>query len=306
MGHCSWIVSVILTFSLISNAQQTAPASAAPSPSQQSPSAPAAAANSATVETHFTSKQGFVLEDSVPVRLKLKHAISSANAHRADNVEFEVLDDIYVNGVQVIAKGGTAIAIVSEAQAKRRMARGGKLDMNIDHLRLMDGGLCPLRASRGGSGGGHSGGMVTGMVVTSLVLWPAAPLFLLMHGKDMTVPAGTEITAYVNGDVKLDLAKFDPNAPVPTPVATAAAPEAASAAPAKLQMDSSIPGADILLDGNFVGNTPSEVQVTEGDHTVTVKKARCKDWERKIKVTAGSNIHLNAEIEKEEEKTAKP
>jgi hypothetical protein len=127
-----------------------------------------------------------VLEDSVPVRLKLKHAISSANAHRADNVEFEVLDDIYVNGVQVIAKGGTAIAIVSEAQAKRRMARGGKLDMNIDHLRLMDGELCPLRASRGGNGGGHSGGMVTGMVATSLVLWPAAPLFLLMHGQDMT------------------------------------------------------------------------------------------------------------------------
>ena len=71
-------------------------------------------------------------------------------------------------------------------------------------------------------------------------------------------------------------------------------------------MDSSIPGADILLDGNFVGNTPSEVQVAEGDHTVTVKKAGCKDWERKIKVTAGSNIHLNAEIEKEEEKTANP
>jgi hypothetical protein len=238
------------------------------------------------------------------VRLKLKHAISSADAHRSDNVEFEVLDDIYLNGVQVIAKGGTAIAIVAEAQAKRRMARGGKLDINIDHLRLTDGEKCPLRASRGGNGGGHSGGMVTGMVATSLVLWPVAPLFLLMHGKDLTVPQGTEITAYVNGDMKLDLAKFQPDAPAPTPAA--AAPEAASAALAKLQMDSSIPGADILLDGNFVGNTPSDVQVAEGEHTVTLKKTGCKDWERKIKVTAGSNIHLNAEMEKEAEKTANP
>lgn len=305
MKRCSWIVSVLLVFSLVSNAQQTAPASAAaPSASQQSPSAPANPTNSATVETHFTSKQGFVLEDSVPVRLKLKHAISSADAHRSDNVEFEVLDDIYLNGVQVIAKGGTAIAIVVEAQAKRRMARGGKLDINIDHLRLIDGEKCPLRASRGGNGGGHSGGMVTGMVATSLVLWPVAPLFLLMHGKDLTVPQGTEITAYVNGDMKLDLAKFQPDAPAPTPAA--AAPEAASAALAKLQMDSSIPGADILLDGNFVGNTPSDVQVAEGEHTVTLKKTGCKDWERKIKVTAGSNIHLNAEMEKEAEKTANP
>jgi len=306
MKRCSWIVSVLLVFSLVSSAQQTAPASAAaPSPSQQSPSAPANTINSAEVETHFTSKQGFVLEDSVPVRLKLKRAISSANAHRSDSVEFEVLDDIYLNGAQVIAKGSTAIAIVAEAQAKRRMARGGKLDINIDHLRLTDGESCPLRASKGGNGGGHSGGMVTGMVVTSLVLWPAAPLFLLMHGKDITVPAGTEITAYVNGDMKLELAKFQPDAPASTPAA-AAAPEAASTALAKLLMESSIPGADILLDGNFVGDTPSDVQVTEGEHTVTLKKVGCKDWERKIKVTAGSSIHLNAEMEKEAEKTANP
>ena len=315
MERCSWIVSTVLAFSLLSNAQQTAPTAAAtPSTPEQTPSAPANATTSAEVETHFTSKLGFVLEDSVPVRLKLKHAISSATAHHSDTVEFEVVDDIYLNGVQVIAKGGTAIGIVGEAQAKRRMARGGKLDVNIDHLRLIDGESCPLRAAKGGNGGGHTGGMVAGMVVTGVVLWPVAPFFLLMHGKDMTIPAGTEITAYVNGDMKLDLAKFDPNAPASTPVATAAtaaaqapaAPEVASAAFAKLQMDSSIPGADILLDGNFVGNTPSEVQVAEGDHTVTVKKAGCKDWERKIKVTAGSNIHLNAEMEKEPEKTANP
>jgi len=30
------------------------------------------------------------------------------------------------------------------------------------------------------------------------------------------------------------------------------------------------PGADIEVDGSFVGNTPSDVQVTEGDHTVVV------------------------------------
>ncbi|MGA9707537.1 MAG: PEGA domain-containing protein, partial [Candidatus Sulfotelmatobacter sp.] len=58
------------------------------------------------------------------------------------------------------------------------------------------------------------------------------------------------------------------------------------------------PGADIEVDGSFVGNTPSDVQVAEGDHTVTVKKSGFKDWERKLKVTAGSSVHLNAELEK--------
>jgi hypothetical protein len=47
-----------------------------------------------------------------------------------------------------------------------------------------------------------------------------------------------------------------------------------------------------------VGNTPSDVQTTEGEHTVSVKKSGFKDWERKLKVTAGSSVHLNAELEK--------
>jgi hypothetical protein len=51
-------------------------------------------------------------------------------------------------------------------------------------------------------------------------------------------------------------------------------------------------------DGGFVDNTPSDIQVREGDHTVTIKKAGFKDWERKLKVSGGSSVRLNAELEK--------
>jgi hypothetical protein len=37
----------------------------------------------------------------------------------------------------------------------------------------------------------------------------------------------------------------------------------------------------------------------EGDHSVSVKKVRFKNWERKLKVSAGSSVRLNAELEKE-------
>jgi hypothetical protein len=66
----------------------------------------------------------------------------------------------------------------------------------------------------------------------------------------------------------------------------------------KLSIVSIPDGADIELDGSFVGNAPSDVQVAEGDHTVTVKKTGFKDWERKMKVSGGSSVHLNAELEK--------
>jgi hypothetical protein len=57
-------------------------------------------------------------------------------------------------------------------------------------------------------------------------------------------------------------------------------------------------GADIEVDGSFVGHAPSDVQVTEGEHTVSGKKMGFKDWEPKLKVSAGSKVHLNAELEK--------
>lgn len=61
---------------------------------------------------------------------------------------------------------------------------------------------------------------------------------------------------------------------------------------------SSIPAnADIEVDGNFVGNTPSLVEVTPGEHSVVVKKAGYKNWERKLKVTGGP-VNVSAELEK--------
>jgi len=117
-----------------------------------------------------------------------------------------------------------------------------------------------------------------------------------MHGKDISLPKGTEITAYVNGDAKLDIAKFQPA--VPAESTAAGADQNAVPVSAKLNVESDPPGADIEVDGSFVGNTPSDVQIDEGEHTVSVKKTGFKDWERKLKVSGGSSVHLNAELEK--------
>lgn len=56
--------------------------------------------------------------------------------------------------------------------------------------------------------------------------------------------------------------------------------------------------ADIEVDGSFVGNTPSEISLAEGEHTILVRKAGFKTWDKKLKVTNGSNIRLNARLEK--------
>jgi PEGA domain len=271
-------------------------------------------------QTNFTSTKVFVIEDETPVRLRLNRTISSADAHVGDTVDFEVLDDLTVNGALITPKRGLAFATVTEAQAKRRMARGGKLDINIDYVKLVSGEKATLRAVKDVKGGGHTGGMVGGMVVTSLVFFPAAPFFLFMHGKDISIPKGTEITAYVNGDMKLDMAKFGPaTAPEGTSVQTASAIQslpttvvpgatapgdparnsdnpARSPGEAMAEISSDPLGGDIEIDGNFVGNTSSSFGIAAGEHTLRISKQGYKQWGR-ILTTSTGNIKVAAILE---------
>ena len=140
--------------------------------------------------------------------------------------------------------------------------------------------------------------MTAGIVGAGILFFPAAPFFLFMHGKDITLPKGTEFTAYINGDMKLDIAKFQRTAAPQQALNASSYDQSASSTFAKLQIESTPPGADIEVDGGFVGSTPSDIQVSEGDHTVVVRKSGFKNWERKLKSSSGSSVSLNAELEK--------
>jgi hypothetical protein len=67
---------------------------------------------------------------------------------------------------------------------------------------------------------------------------------------------------------------------------------------ANVSVDSNVSGADIEIDGTFVGNTPSTVSVAPGSHQIAVKKKGYTGWSKTVNVTGGT-VHLNAELEQE-------
>jgi hypothetical protein len=201
------------------------------------------------------------------------------------------VEDVTVDDVVVLPKGSAAIGTVTEANPRRSMGRAGKLNMSISYARLTDQEKVALRAVKDSKGGGHVGAMTGAMVATSIVFFPAAPLFLFVHGKDITIPQGTEITAFVEGDMHLDMSRFRTGQQ--EPVATSAV---AVSAQASIAIESTPPGADIEMDGAFVGNTPSTVSVAPGSHKISVTKKGFTDWSKTLNVTGGT-IHLNAELE---------
>lgn len=270
-------------------------------PSEQQPSVPSQGTGqksaAAPAQPPIPPLVGFGLEDGTPVKLRLTRNLSSATDKKNDTVDFEVVEDVNVNGTLVIPRASTAWATITDAQPKRRMGRGGKLDVNIDTVRLKDGEKVALRASKDTKGGGHVGAMTGAMVATSIVFFPAAPLFLFMHGKDIDIPKGTEVTAYVAGNIPLNESKFQ-DTDQQQGTATSAASLTAAEADAMIALVSTPVGADVAVDDAFVGNSPAKLKLKAGKHTIKVTMAGYKDWSREMTVMSGSEVNLSANLEK--------
>jgi hypothetical protein len=114
---------------------------------------------------------------------------------------------------------------------------------------------------------------------------------------------------------------------VPAPAAVAAspvgaAPQQSSAAPvtavgsvaagsvqpalpekeARVKCDfSSTPaGADIMLDGKYVGSTPSQIDLVTGTHVIIFSMPGFAEWKRELTVLPGSALTVNAILQKGE------
>jgi PEGA domain len=291
MKSLSQIASLVLIAILgISSFAQTISSTQGPVPDQS---------NQAPQTAH-----AFGLGDGTPVKLRLARTMSSADARTGETVHFEVLEDVKVREIVVVPRGGIAWATVTMAQPKRRMGRGGKLNMNIDSVRLVTGEKAALRAVKEVRGPGRTGVMTGAIVASGILFFPAAPFFLFMRGKDITIPQGAEITAYINGDISLAPTKFTPPSSDQAPIAPTA-PEAISGETATSDSESSsitiksIPeGAEISINDQVVGYTPLTLPLKFGEHTISIKKSGFVLWERKITLSAGVTITMNAALEK--------
>lgn len=55
-------------------------------------------------------------------------------------------------------------------------------------------------------------------------------------------------------------------------------------------------GADIYVDGAFVGNTPSTLHLSAGEHAIKIESAGKKSWERQLDVLKDSKVTLSATL----------
>jgi len=255
-----------------------------------------------------TTAQKLLVKDGTPIKLKLKRGVYSQYAKIGDEVDYLVDEEIVVNGKIIVPEGAIVKGRVVSAEHKRRMGRGGKIDISADSVNLFNSQKIPLRAFQQARGGGQGLDMSGEMLAAAaMTLGVGAPFVLFKHGKDIEIRQGSAFTAFVNGDTWLeDIAfqtKDSPIVPV-SPKVVSPAPKSRDEGSfqndhvVSVAINSSPPGAEIEFDGNFVGNTPETLRIPPGDHLVVLHKHGYKNWERKLKI-AGEIVNLSADLELE-------
>lgn len=142
---------------------------------------------------------GCLLRDSTQIALKFGADLTSKTAHEGDPVEFLLDEDVKVGDTVVVAKGAHAVATVSAAKRAGMMGKPGELSVQLQYL-VVGSNHVHLRGTKG-----REGESKTGATVALTVLF--GPIGLIKHGKNVEIPAGTPLTAYVDQDIWLPPAK---------------------------------------------------------------------------------------------------
>lgn len=156
---------------------------------------PAAPAPTAAPSATAVPSGMVMLREGTDVPLKFAQAISSKSAAEGDPVAFILDEDLKVGDVAVAKAGSKAFGEVSNVKKSGMMGKAGELNVRLDYLKVGDSKI-KLRGTKDKEG--ESG--TTGAIVLTVLF---GPIGLIKHGKNIDIPQGSALKAYVADDISL-------------------------------------------------------------------------------------------------------
>lgn len=139
------------------------------------------------------------LKEGSFVPLRIKQSISSEDCSRDQYVDFEVTQDVKVDGYVVIKTGATARAQVDECAKAGIAGSAGRLRIVLISVKSVDDQNVPLRGTASRVGEDKTMQAVGGGML-------CAPL-VLQKGEASSYPAGTEFQTFTAGDKEIMVEK---------------------------------------------------------------------------------------------------
>jgi hypothetical protein len=138
------------------------------------------------------------LANGTPVVLRTTEEISSKTKNLNEIVNFEVARDVTIDGKIAIKSGTPATATVISSEQKGMIGKAGKIQVSLEATKAVDGQRVALRSVVTQGGKDEQATSLAGGII-------CCPLFLLMKGKEATIAMGTEVKAYTETDMTIDV-----------------------------------------------------------------------------------------------------
>ncbi|MBN1272321.1 MAG: hypothetical protein JXB26_08625 [Candidatus Aminicenantes bacterium] len=139
------------------------------------------------------------LKEGTPVALSLTQSIDSDMVTMGENVEFVVSRDVEVDGRVVIQAGTRATGTVASVEQRGMLGKPGAIMVTLKSTTAVDGTQVPLRGTISREGKNKQ---TTALLIGILLC--ILGLFLIKGGSAM-VPSGTEVKAYVDYSVQINI-----------------------------------------------------------------------------------------------------
>ena len=139
------------------------------------------------------------LEEGTILNVKSLSEISSKTAQSGDLVDFISSEAVVINNDTLIALGARVFATIEESDHAKSLGKQGEIKIAFSGIRAVDGQKVPIHASSGKKEGKNTVGATVALAVV------LSPLFLLKKGKEVVIPAGKVMEAYVAQDVMIEL-----------------------------------------------------------------------------------------------------
>ena len=142
-------------------------------------------------------QEEIVISEGTPIKVITASEITSKDAKPNDPVSFTVDEDVVVNGQVLVRKGTEAAGSVVNAEKGGYMGKSGKLAVQVESTKTVDGQPLKLRAAKGKEGNDKAASVMALSIIS--------PLFLFKKGGEAKIAAGTPVTVYVASEKRFRL-----------------------------------------------------------------------------------------------------
>ena len=138
-----------------------------------------------------------VLKEGTLVMLQTQEKMVSGQIAEGAPVRYKVVRDVVgPGGKLLVAYGDSAEGRVTRSRRRGMFGKAGQLEFTVDAATAVDGTRVPLRSQQQMAGKDNKG-----TVIATALLLTVFTVFI--NGKDVELPAGTEVAAYVDHDTAI-------------------------------------------------------------------------------------------------------